>query len=150
MSSLSLVLAALLAVPQIEAAPVLMDSDEPGGVRITKKEKPAWLPEAQEEVQEEPESRSKVAPAIVLGASIVAGILGGVYLSKTMDAIDRADASLATSLSPENGEVTVPTINTEAVREQQRDVLTNGIATTMLMSASIAGLVTSVVLLVSD
>lgn len=150
MSLVPVLLATLLAVPQLEAGAVLADSDEPGSARITKKEKPRWLPPPVEEAQPEVAERSNVAPIIVLGASVVAGIAGGVYLMKTMDAIDRVDSTLSSSLGPENGTTTIPMINTDAVREQQRDMLTNAVASTMLTSAAIAGLVTSVVLLVSD
>jgi hypothetical protein len=95
--------------------------------------------------------RSRVAPAITLGLSVAAGIAGTVFLVKTMNALDRVDETLGTGLSPQAGpNVTVPVIDTQALRDQQRDVLMNGIATTTFFSAAIAGLVTSTVLLVSD
>src|SRR5688572_15868138 len=153
MTFTAVVLATLMLVPGSEAADV---DEEPGAARVvqrtpTQSEKPRWLPDAEEDARiEEVASRSKVAPAVVLGLSVVAGIAGTVFLMKTMDALDRADATLGNGLGGDANGQSIPVINPEALREQQRDVLTNGIATTTLLSASIAGLVTSTVLLISD
>jgi hypothetical protein len=149
MSFAPVLLATLIALPSVQET--VPDEAEPGAPKITKREKQRWLPDAEEDVQIEAAGRSKVAPAVTLGLSIAAGIAGTVFLVRTMDALDRFDATVGNGLSESAGpNVDIPTINTEALRDQQREVLMNGIATTTLFSASIAGLITSTVLLLSD
>lgn len=157
MTFTAVLLATLLAVPTADksiadkSAETTVTEEEPGAPKVIQRTetKQRWLPDPEEDAKIEAASRSKVAPAVVMGLSVVAGIAGTIFLLKTIDALDRTDASLGLGLGSESSP-TVPTINTQALRDQQRDVLTNGIATTTLLSASIAGLVTSTVLLVSD
>jgi hypothetical protein len=151
MTFTAVLLATLLAVPSAPNDESAVTEDEPGAPRVVQRTKQKWLPDAEADAQMEAPSRSKVAPAIVMGLSVVAGIAGTVFLTKTLAALDRTDQTLGIGLNTAGGPMTtVPVINTEALRDQQRDVLTNGIATTTLLSASIAGLVTSTVLLISD
>jgi hypothetical protein len=95
---------------------------------------------------EEPPGRSKVLPMIVLGGSVVAAIVGAVFVSKTMDAIEREPATTTVNQAGKN--IRVP--DEDAIREQQTEVLTNGIVATVSLSGAIAGAVSSAVLLVSD
>lgn len=150
MTLTAVLLATLLAVPNVHAETSVTEEEdeEPGAPKVVQREKQRWMPDAEADAQLEAPSRSKVAPAVVMGLSVAAGIAGSIFLVKTIDALDRTDATLGLGLGG-NGE-TIPTVNTQALRDQQRDVLTNGIATTTLLSASIAGLVTSTVLLISD
>jgi hypothetical protein len=148
----ALILVTLVSAPgerdtQLAAQRLILADEEPGGAPRVEPGRQRWLP-SQEEEESEPEPRSKVLPGFVLGASVLAGIAGTVFLFKTMNALERTDETLGLGLNGASSPV--PAIDPQAIRDQQRDVLTNGIATTMFMSASIAGLVTSTVLLLSD
>src|SRR5688572_431026 len=92
--------AALIAAPgatQTEARRLILTEqaaadEEPGA--------PRWTPPLDDTAAEvEAPDRSKVAPAIVMGASIVALLIGSVFLSKTIDALDRTEATLGVGLN---------------------------------------------------
>jgi hypothetical protein len=108
-----------------------------------------WLPTQSEQVIEAP-SRSKVAPAIAFGLSLAAGIVGAVFFVRTLDAIDAAPGMVGLGLGSPTAREAVQVPDVQAIKDQQEKVITNAVAGTVLMSASVAGLVTSTVLLVSD
>src|SRR5262245_4443938 len=101
----AVLVAALVGAPAV-------DESEPGSAKVGK---PAWLPSDDEPAEEEVEPRSKVLPGVVLGVSVAAGIASAVFLGRTMDSIDRADALLnASTLGPKESEevpMTVPSLN---------------------------------------
>lgn len=111
-----------------------------------------WLPTPAVAQERELPARSKLAPTIALGLSVVAGIVGAVFIARTIDAIEETPDTLGLGLGtdiPQGVDLgSVPDI--EAVKDQQQKVLTNAVAGTVITSAAVAGIVTSGVLLLSD
>jgi hypothetical protein len=163
--------AALLTATMMTLAAAPDVEDEPGSARITTRddpppapnkpaprratrETPRYVPESaaavEDEREDEESGRSKLAPAIVLGGSVIAGVVGVVFAMRTLDALEQQPASINNALFPGTRGSGVDIPDPDAIRAQQEEVLVNGLATTMLFSAAIAGIVTSTLLLIAD
>lgn len=155
-----------LPVAARELAPQRQDAepDEPGSARVVVRRDPApqdappraparrtperveRAPAAQVPVEipevEEPPSRSKVAPLIVLGGSIAAGIVGSMYMGRALEAIDAM---------PSTSNIrSFTAADLEELKSQERAAITNGLIATVALSGAVAGLVTSTLLLIAD
>jgi len=90
-----------------------------------------------------PAAAPKVLPWVTLAGSVAAGIAGTVFMTRSLAALDE---EVPLDLKTTNNALTLP----EAYKDQQRRVLTNGIVGTVLLSASVAGSVASLISLASD
>ncbi len=90
-----------------------------------------------------PAAAPKVLPWVTLAGSVAAGIAGTVFMTRSLAALDE---EVPLDLKTTNNALTLP----EAYKDQQRRVLTNGILGTVLLSASVAGSVASLISLASD
>lgn len=90
-----------------------------------------------------PAAAPKVLPWVTLAGSVAAGVAGTVFMTRSLAALDE---DVALDLKSTNNALTLP----DAYKDQQRRVLTNGIIGTVLLSASVAGSVASLISLASD
>jgi hypothetical protein len=109
----------------------------------------AEIPVATEpvEIEVEPKARSKAVPALGLGASVGAGIVGALFAVRALDALYRAPTMRSVMLDSGRS-VTIP--DPEGLERQGEEILTNGLVAMLCVSGAVAGLVTSTLLLLSD
>jgi len=111
------------------AAPALRPAPPP-------EPKPAVVPAV---VTQEKE-RTKILPWVTLGGSVVAGAFGVSYAVKTGKAIDGLQEF---DTVVRGNKVVVP----ETYRDQQTAIVRDGLVATVLLSAAVSGVVTSLILL---
>lgn len=116
-------------LPSLAAAPVLRPTPPPEA-------KPAVVPTV---VTQEKE-RTKILPWVTLGGSVVAGAFGVSYAVKTGKAIDGLQEF---DTVVRGNKVVVP----ESYRDQQTAIVRDGLVATVLLSAAVSGVVTSLILL---
>lgn len=101
----------------------------------------APAPRADLHVSSPPPSQPKVWPWVTLAASVAAGVVGAIYLEKSISGIN--DDIEVTVKNSSNGTNTVEL--PPEVEARQRDVLTNGVVGAGLLGASLIGAVASLI-----
>lgn len=87
------------------------------------------------------DSSPKVLPWITLAGSVAAGVAGAVFMSRAISALNE---DIQVDLKTTNtGVVEIP----QQIEDQQRRVLTNGVAGTALLTAALTGTIASLIAL---
>lgn len=87
-------------------------------------------------------SRS-VMPWITLAGSVAAGVAGAVFMSRSISALNEDVQISVKNVGDGTSTVELP----DEVRDQQRRVLTNGVAGTALLSIALTGAIASIIAL---
>lgn len=134
--------AARPAVPPVQLAPKALPQLSPTtpGSRPLSTPPPAPAPAL---TGAAPAPAPAVLPWVTLAASAAAGIAGGVFMSRSLAALDE---EVQLSAKSQANTLTLP----PEYRDQQRRVLTQGIIGTVLISTAVAGSIASLIALAAN